>query len=234
MTHTISRGLLVDMDGVLVDSTPAVARVWTRWALRHNMDPDFVVLFAHGRTSLASIQELLPNAGPGAHLEEDRWMERGEIEDVADVVALPGAKDLLAAVPPAQLAVVTSATRPLAEVRLRTAGLWPHITHLVTASDIQRGKPDPEPYLKGAAAIELAAHDCVVIEDAPSGTLSGKAAGARVLAIRTTTADEPLLAAGADWIVNDCSSLRVIPASNPGHLALDFSTTEPPRLPKMR
>ena len=233
MTQVICRGLLVDMDGVLVDSTPAVARVWTRWALRYNMDPDFVVHFAHGRTSLASIQELLPNAGPEVHLEEDRWMERGEIEDVADVVALPGAKELLAAVPPAQLAVVTSATRPLAEVRLRAAGLWPRVVHLVSASDIHRGKPDPEPYLKGAAAIHLAPQDCVVIEDAPSGTLSGKSAGARVLAIRTTTADGPLLTAGADWIVNDCSSLRVLPAPNPGHLALDFSTTEPPRLPRM-
>jgi len=227
-------GLLVDMDGVLVDSTPAVARVWTRWALRHNMDPDYVVQFSHGRTSLASIQGLLPHAGPEAHLEEDRWMERSEIEDVADVVALPGAKELLAVVPPAQIAVVTSATCALAEVRLRAAGLWQHIAHLVTASDIQRSKPDPEPYLKGAETIHVAPQDCVVIEDAPSGTRSGKSAGARVLVVRTTTADEPLLAAGADWIVNDCSSLRISRTPYPGQLALEFSTSEPPRLPKMR
>jgi mannitol-1-/sugar-/sorbitol-6-phosphatase len=234
MMSILLRGLLVDMDGVLVDSTPAVARVWTRWALEHNMDPDYVVQFAHGRTSIASIRELLPNADPAVHLEENRWMERAEIEDVADVVALPGAKELLGAVPPAQLAVVTSATRSLAEVRLCAAGLWQHVAHLVTASDIHRGKPDPEPYLKGASAIHLAPQDCVVIEDAPSGTRSGKAAGARVLAIRTTTADEPLLAAGADWIVNDCSSLRLSTPSKPDLLAVDFSPNEPLRLPKMR
>jgi sugar-phosphatase len=233
MISILLRGLLVDMDGVLVDSTPAVARVWTRWALKYNMDPGYVVQLSHGRPSLASIQELLPHAGPDVHLEEDRWMERAEIEDVADVIALPGAKDLLAAVPSAQLAVVTSATRALAEVRLRAAGLWQHVAQLVSATDIKRGKPDPEPYQKGAAAIHLAPQDCVVIEDAPSGTRSGKSAGSRVLAVRTTTPDKPLLDAGADWIVNDCSSLRISTSPKPGQLALEFSTNELPRLPKM-
>lgn len=234
MTQISCKALLVDMDGVLVDSTPAVARVWTRWALKHNMDPDHVVQSAHGRTSLASIQELLPHADPAVHLAENRWMELAEIEDIADVTALPGAKELLAAVPPTQVAVVTSATRPLAEVRLRAATLWQHVAHLVTASDILHGKPDPEPYLKGAAAIHFAPQDCVVIEDAPSGVRSAKAAGARVLAVRTTTTDEPLLAAGADWIVNDCSSLRIAAASKPSQLTLEFSGDEPPRLPKIR
>jgi sugar-phosphatase len=234
MTEILCSALLVDMDGVLVDSTPAVARVWTRWALKHHMDPEHVVHFSHGRTSLSSIQELLPHADPAVHLEEDRWMERCEIEDVADVIALPGAKALLSAVPGTQLAVVTSATRALAEVRLRAAGLWECIQHLVTASDILRGKPDPEPYLTGAAALRRAPQDCVVIEDAPSGTRSGKAAGSRVLAVRTTTADEMLLAAGANWIVNDCASLRVLPAPTPGKLLLNFfDDPAARRFPKM-
>lgn len=234
MTQISCKGLLIDMDGVLVDSTPAVARVWTRWALKHNLDPAYTVQQAHGRTSLASIQALLPHADPAAHLAENTWMERTEIEDVADVIALPGAKELLAALAPGQLAVVTSATRPLAEVRLRAAGLWADIHHLVTASDIQRSKPDPEPYQKGAAALHLPPRDCIVIEDAPSGTRSGKAAGSRVLAVRTTTADEPLLAAGADWIVNDCSSLRASNTSHANRLTLEFSPDAPPHLPEMR
>jgi len=222
------------MDGVLVDSTPAVARVWARWARKHNIDPDYAVVAAHGRTSLTSIQELLPHAAPAIHLAENDWMERAEIEDIKDVVALPGTQTLLSTIPPSQFAVVTSATRALAEVRLRAAGLWPFIQHIVTASDISCGKPDPEPYLKGAAALHLAAHLCVVIEDAPSGTHSGKAAGARVLAVRTTTPDSELLAAGADWIVNDCSSLRLAPDPRPGYLALALPDSEIPRLPKMR
>lgn len=209
------------MDGVLVDSTPAVARVWTRWARKHNLDPDYVVHFSHGRTSLTSIRELLPQADPAVHLAENRWMEQGEIEEINDVVALPGAQQLLATVSSPQLAVVTSSTRPLAEVRLRATGLWPHIHHLVTASDILHGKPDPEPYLKGAASLHLDPQSCVVIEDAPFGIRSGKAAGARVLAVRTTVDDAVLLDAGADWIANDCSSLRVLPDAPAGELLLD-------------
>jgi mannitol-1-/sugar-/sorbitol-6-phosphatase len=129
--------------------------------------------------------------------------------------------------------VVTSSTRALAEVRLRTTNLWPHVRHLVTASEIQRGKPDPEPYLKGAEALHLDPRSCVVIEDAPFGVRSGKAAGARVLGVRTTVDDATLLAAGADWIVNDCSSLHVSGASHPRELTLAFSPDELPRSPEM-
>jgi sugar-phosphatase len=233
MPRIVCRGLLIDMDGVLVDSTAAIARVWARWAARYNMDPVYVTAFAHGRTSRASITDLLPNQSPELHDEEDRWMLRAEIEDVADVVALPGARELLATVPSAQRVVVTSAAHNLAEVRLRAAGVWDLVHHLVTSSDIQNGKPHPEPYLKGAAALQLPPADCVVIEDAASGTRAGKSAGARVLAIRTTSNDEELLATGADWIANDCASLRctVVPGSD--QLIIEFPANEIPRLPKM-
>jgi sugar-phosphatase len=233
MPRIICRGLLIDMDGVLVDSTPAVARVWARWAARHNMDPVYVTAFAHGRTSRASIQELLPDESPEVHLEEDRWMLQGELEDIADVVALPGARELLAAVPSPQRVVVTSAARNLAEVRLSAAGLWDLIHHLVTSTDIQNGKPHPEPYLKGASLLQFPPADCVVIEDAASGTRSGKSAGCRVLAIRTTSTDQELLAAGADWIANDCASLRCTLAPGGDQLTLEFPANEIPRLPKM-
>ena len=221
------------MDGVLVDSTAAIARVWARWAARYNMDPVYVTALAHGRTSRASIKDLLPNDSPELHDEEDRWMLRAEIEDVADVVALPGARELLAAVPSAQRVVVTSAARNLAEVRLRAAGLWDLIHHLVTSSDIQNGKPHPEPYLKGAAALQLPPAHCVVIEDAASGTRAGKSASARVLAIRTTSTDEELLAAGADWMANDCASLRCTLTPGSDQLIIEFPANEIPRLPKM-
>jgi sugar-phosphatase len=233
MTEILCQGLLIDMDGVLVDSTPAVARVWTRWAIKHHLDPVHAVQLAHGRPSLSSIQELLPHADPTVHLAENDWMERAEIEDIDGVVALPGTKELLAAIGPSQSAVVTSATRALTEVRLRAAGLWQYVQYLVTASDIRFGKPDPEPYRKGAGVLNLAPLSCIVIEDAASGTRSGKAAGSRVLAMRTTSPDEILLAAGADWIVNDCSSLRVLSNSPSGQLTLALADDELPRIPKM-
>jgi mannitol-1-/sugar-/sorbitol-6-phosphatase len=205
MTLIQCSAVLFDMDGVLVDSTPAVARVWTSWALEHGLVPDEVVRQAHGRPSLATIIELLPH---GDHAAENNEVERREIEDIADVIALPGALTLLRSIPQNRWAVVTSATRALAEVRLRAAGL-PVPSHLVTASDLQRGKPFPDPYLKGAAILQTPPAECVVAEDAPSGVRSGKAAGARVLALRTTSTDEELLGAGADWIADDLSALSL-------------------------
>jgi sugar-phosphatase len=118
--------------------------------------------------------------------------------------------NLLRAIPPERWAVVTSATRALAEVRLRAAGL-PIPRHLVTASELLRGKPFPDPYLKGAEVLGMAPADCVVAEDAASGILSGKAAGAGVLGLRTTSTDEELLTAGADWIADDLSALSLEP-----------------------
>jgi mannitol-1-/sugar-/sorbitol-6-phosphatase len=205
MTSIQCAAVLFDMDGVLVDSTPAVVRVWTIWARAHGFDPDEVVHKAHGRPSLATIRELLPN---GDHEAENREVERREIEDIADVVALPGALNLLQSIPQQRWAVVTSATRALAEVRLRAAGL-PAPNHLVTATDLQRGKPFPDPYLKGAEVLGIAPVECVVAEDAASGIRSGKAAGARVLALRTTSLDAELLSAGADWLADDLSWLSL-------------------------
>jgi sugar-phosphatase len=199
------RGVLFDLDGVLVDSTPAVARVWTIWAKKHGFDPDEVVRQAHGRPSITTIRELLPHAD---HEAENREVERGEIEDVDGVIPLPGALELLQALPQDRWAIATSCTRRLAEVRIRAAGL-PIPKHLITSTDVQRGKPDPEPYLKAAKILGLAPADCIVMEDAPAGIRAGKAAGARVLALRTTAPDPELTQSGADWIVNDLASLRL-------------------------
>ncbi len=197
------RGLLFDLDGVLVDSTPAVARAWAWWARGHGFDPDEIVKKAHGRPSITTIHELLPNAD---HAAEDREMERREIADIDGVIPLPGAVELLQALPPERWAIVTSCTRPLAIVRIGAAGL-PKPRHLVTSTDVKNGKPNPEPYLRGAQILGVPASECIVIEDAPAGIRAGKAAGARVLALRTTASDAELQQAGADWIADDCAEL---------------------------
>jgi sugar-phosphatase len=210
MNHIECRGILFDLDGVLVDSTPAVARVWAGWAREHGLDPDEVTRQAHGRPSISTIRELLPN---GDHAAEDREVERREIADVDGVIPLPGAMELLRALPPERWTIVTSCTRPLARVRIAAAGL-PLPTRLVTSTDVRKGKPDPEPYLTGAQFLGLNPADCVVIEDAPAGIRAGKAAGTRVLALRTTATDAELLQAGADWIVENCADLLVESTSN--------------------
>lgn len=205
------RGVLFDMDGVLVDSTPAVARVWSMWATKHGLNAETVVKIAHGRPSISTIRELLPHSD---HEAEDREVERLEIEDVEGIIALPGAAELLRVLPANRYAIVTSATRALAEVRLRAAGL-PVPANLVIARDVQRGKPNPDPYLMGAKILGFAPGECVVLEDAPSGIRAGKAAGTRVVALRTTAGDAELQEAGADWIVEDCAELSV-GVSGPG------------------
>ena len=195
--------LLFDLDGVLIDSTPAVARVWHRWAVAHGFDPEAVVKMAHGRPSRATIAELLPHANVE---KEDREVERMEIEDIDGVVALPGAQQLLESLPPDCWTIVTSCTRRLAEVRLRAAAL-PIPKTMITSSDVKKGKPDPEPYLKAAAILQRAASDCVVVEDVPAGIRAGKAADARVIAFPTTMERRELETAGADWIVRNCTEI---------------------------
>lgn len=217
MTPIACRGLLFDLDGVLIDSTPAVTRVWTQWAIKHGFDPEEVVRKAHGRPSIATIRDYLPHAN---HELQNREVERREIEDLEGVVALPGARELLSALPHDRWTIVTSCTRLLAEVRLRAAGL-PVPTRLVTADDVKNGKPDPEPYLKGAASLRLSAHECIVVEDVPAGIRSGRAAGARVIAVRTTVPEAELREAGADWMVNDCRSISVSVTNHGLNLVLE-------------
>ena len=218
MTTIRCQAVLFDMDGVLVDSTDAVARVWRKWAIERGFDPEKVVRAAHGRPSLDTVRDFLPNADSGA---ENLEVERQEVEDLEGVVAMPGAQALVTNIPAGRWTVVTSATRPLAEVRLRAVGI-PILESLVTAADIQNGKPHPEPYQKAAARLGYPASECVVVEDAPAGIRAGKAAGARVIAFPTTSNRDELERAGADWMVRNCADIAV--AIDSGGLTLALST----------
>jgi len=201
--------LLFDLDGVLIDSTPAVARVWRRWAIARGFNPDEVVARAHGRPSLTTVREYLPHAN---HEAENREVERQEIEDLEGVVPLPGALDLLASLPADRWTIVTSCTRRLAAVRIKAAGL-PVPAKMITAGDIDNGKPHPEPYLKGASVLGFSAADCIVLEDVPAGVRAGKAAGAKVVAFPSTVSCAVLQAAGADWVLGNCADVRLLSRS---------------------
>ena len=218
MTSISCDALLFDLDGVLVDSTPAVARVWAKWANEHGFDPDDTVRRAHGRPSITTIRELLPDADAEA---ENRIVERAEIEDTEGVVPLPGVQQLLNALPPQHWTIVTSCTRALAEVRLRAAGL-PIPKKFVTSNDIRRGKPDPEPYVKGATLLHFLPAKCIVVEDAPAGIRSGKGAGARVIALATTMGREELEGTGSDWILRNCADIAA--SDGHGELRLQLAT----------
>ena len=198
-------GILFDLDGVLIDSTPAVTRVWRQWAFEHGFDPAEVVARVHGRPSLTTIREYLPHAD---HAAENREIERREMQDADGIITLPGARELLLQLPETRWTIATSCTRPLAEVRLRAAGL-PIPSQIVTSNDVTEGKPHPEPFLKAAEKLGFPASECVVVEDVPAGIRAGKAAGATVIALRTTVEEADLRSAGADFVLDHCADVGV-------------------------
>jgi sugar-phosphatase len=188
-----SKAFLFDVDGVLVDSTPSVGRIWRRWALEHDLDPELVIAHAHGRRSIETIRRFAPALDAE---QENLYVENMEITDKEGIIPIPGALELLRQLPADRFAVVTSGTRALAKARLQYAGFsWPR--HSVTAEDVVQGKPSPEPYLKGAALLGAAPTDCLVFEDTPAGIKSARAAGMPVIALSTTLSAKELSAADA-------------------------------------
>ena len=188
-----AKAILFDMDGVLMDSTPSVERVWRAWATMHGLDPEHVAAQAHGRRSIETIRAVAPEMDAE---KENIVVEQMEIDDKEGVTALPGAVELLAHLPPDQFAIVTSATRPLAVARLGYAGI-PVPRHMITANDVVHGKPSPEPFLKGAALLGFAPADCLVFEDSPAGISSARSAGMKTIALQTTYPADQLQAAHA-------------------------------------
>jgi sugar-phosphatase len=195
--------ILFDMDGVLVDSTAAVARAWRKWALEHHLEPEPVIAGAHGRRTPETIAEFAPWLDAE---EEARRIENAEALDLDGVEVIPGALELLRSLPGGQWGVVTSATRPMATARLRDAGfVAPRV--LVSADDVVHGKPHPEPYLKGAEGLGIAPEQCLVFEDSPAGIRAARAAGMRVIALRTTFPPEAL--GDAQGMIGNFTEIRV-------------------------
>ncbi|MFF8094826.1 HAD family hydrolase [Streptomyces sp. NPDC016675] len=203
--HLHAQALLFDNDGTLVSTLDSVRRCWTRWAGEYGITAEqFGRVELHGRPAAEIAADLLPaDVVPQAVAR----IEQLEVEDVPDggVHLLPGTRDFLAALPADRWAVVTSATRRLAEARLGAVGILPKT--LVAADDITRGKPDPEPYLLGARALGVDPAACVVFEDAPAGLQAGRAAGMTTVALATTHRADEL---DADLVVPDLSALSVL------------------------
>jgi len=188
-----TKAILFDMDGVLMDSTPSVERVWRAWASAHGLDADRVAGQAHGRRSIETIRAVAPELDAET---ENVVVEQMEIDDKEGVTALPGEAELLNTLPANLFAIVTSATRPLAVARLGYAGI-PVPRNMITANDVIHGKPSPEPFLKGAALLGYAPAECLVFEDSPAGIASARAAGMKAIALQTTYPADQLQAAHA-------------------------------------
>jgi mannitol-1-/sugar-/sorbitol-6-phosphatase len=175
------RTFLFDIDGTLVDSSAAVERAWRQVAAEFGADGDAIVASCHGRRSIDTVREFFPPPDRAAVQERVTALELAS----TDVTACRGAAGLLAALDGQPWAAVTSGPRPLMTARLGLAGL-PVPAVLVTAEDVEQGKPAPDGYLRAARALGVAAADCVVVEDSPAGVAAGRAAGALVVAVTTT------------------------------------------------
>lgn len=185
--------ILSDLDGVLVDSTPAVAAAWAQWARSHDIDPAVLEGRIHGVRSLEVVGEIAPHLDVPA---EARAVEDLVLHGPAAEM-LPGADVLLSGGVSVPVAIVTSCPDPLAARRLGDIGLSaPRV--LVTADRVSRGKPDPEGYRLAASELGVDPARALVFEDAPAGIAAAKAAGARVIGITTTHDADELLEAGAD------------------------------------
>ncbi|CAL9323350.1 HAD-IA family hydrolase [Streptomyces olindensis] len=200
-----AQALLFDNDGTLVSSLASVDRCWTRWATEYGITAEeFARVELHGRPAAEIAADLLP-----AHVvpEAVARIEDLEVEDVPNggVHLLPGTRAFLDSLPAERWAVVTSATRRLAEARLDAVGILPKT--LVAADDITRGKPDPEPYLLAARTLGVDPARCVVFEDAPAGLAAGRAAGMTTVALTTTHQAHEL---HADLVVDDLSALSAL------------------------
>ncbi|KRE60384.1 HAD-IA family hydrolase [Nostocoides sp. Soil756] len=205
LTRTFA-GVLLDMDGTLIDSIGAVERSWLRWCQEHDVDPRRLAGF-HGVTARNLIAELLPEAQRDA--AHDRIVEL-EVADVDGIAVLPGAAELLGLLRAAGVptAIVTSSSDPLAEARLRATGLArPDV--VVTADHVERGKPWPDPWLLGAERLGLDPADCLVVEDAVAGLRAARAAGCGGLVAVENTMERAELEPESDLVVRDLAALVV-------------------------
>lgn len=199
-------GVLLDLDGTLIDSIPSVVRSWLRWCEEYGIDPE-QLRGNHGVTASDLIERLLPEEQRGA--AHDRIVEL-EVADADGIEVLPGAVELLGRLRDAEVptALVTSSSAPLAQARLHATGL-PRPDVVVTASDVVRGKPWPDPWLLGAERIRVTPGACLVVEDAVAGLRAARAAGCRGLAAVASTTPRAELEELAHLVVPDVAGLPV-------------------------
>jgi sugar-phosphatase len=212
-----TKGLLFDMDGVLVSSLGSVERSWQTWAEGHGLNVRETIKTAHGMRAIETVRALKPDSD---HAAELKVIEDLEVGDNDGLEVLEGVASLLQLLPQKYWTIVTSATERLARSRLAFAGI-PVPADIITADMVANGKPHPEPYIKGAKILGLAPADCVVIEDSPSGSRAGHAAGCKVLATTFSHRIDQLEA--ADWIVESLGKVKFTILPDDEGLELEFT-----------
>lgn len=195
--------LIFDLDGVLVDSQTVIERHWSDWTRKHGLDPEKTLHATLGMTTVEGIRLIAPDLDAE---KEAAIIDRAEAIDTDGVAAYDGAKKLLLAIPKGWWGVATSATRDTATARMQAAGLRiPDV--LTSANDVERGKPDPEPYLLTAQLMQIPPESCLVVEDSSGGLKAGLGAGMTVIAVASTHTHKELEMAQA--IVMDINDIEI-------------------------
>ena len=182
-----AEAVLCDMDGTLVDSSAVVESMWSSFARDYGMSERFdeIMAYSPGRTGLDTIRRFLPELTAEEQAAIYKRFAREEIVRTAGRMAeIPGAASFMTALIDAgvPLALVTSAPIELMRVRMEEACV-PIPPAVVSAGDVERGKPDPAPYLKAAEILGVPISSCLVLEDAASGYIAARRAGAQVLIV---------------------------------------------------
>lgn len=213
-TLAAAKGILFDMDGVLIDSEPVheEAIVALSGELGDPID-DKALLFSFKGAPEKNMAARFLEIYPATTLSiEDIIRRKVEIFSgpFVGVKRVEGAMEFVQASHASgrKHGLTTSATRTTQQQAFTTFGFGPYFETIVTGEDIQKGKPDPEPYVLTAGRLGLSTAECVVIEDSINGVLSGKAAGCAVIALTTTFPREDLVKAGADFIVDSFAELE--------------------------
>jgi sugar-phosphatase len=204
------------MDGILISSVASVERSWTKWALLRGIDPETAIRAAHGCRAIETVAQLRPDLDSTAEL---KLIEEIELADGKGLGVLPGVLNLLAALPPNRWTVVTSATERLARLRLAASGI-PVPERIIHADSVKEGKPNPAPFLAGAALLGFAPQECLVFEDSSSGAAAGRAAGCTVIATPFSHSIASLSA--AHHLVKDLTGVAVTVLPGDKGLLLSF------------
>jgi sugar-phosphatase len=175
--------MLFDMDGTILNSIAAAEKVWASWARAHGIDIKTFLPTIHGRRAIDTIASLnLPGVDAAT---EAAYITQAEIAEVEGIEEIPGATAFLNKIPPSKWAVVTSAPRQLALTRLKAAGL-PIPQVLITAEDVEQGKPNPDCYLLAAKRLGVSCADCLIFEDAEIGIAAALACGGTLVVVTAT------------------------------------------------
>ena len=211
------KGILFDLDGILISSLDSVERSWSRWAKMRGVDPAQTCKTAHGCRAIETIAKMRPDLDCLAEL---RVIDEIEFEDCEGITVLPGVEQVLSALPKERWVVVTSATERVARARLASGGIAAP-ARFIHAESVTQGKPHPAPYLAGAALLGYKPEDCVVVEDAASGVKAGRAAGCTMVATTFSHSVESLNA--AHYLIPNMTGVEVKTLAGAEGLVLRFT-----------